>query len=161
MINMLAQLATLTTRLDDMQQYHGVVTPPANPSSGAIFKNGFARKVYTQLQLHHNNNFTAIADTGASHHYCHGKAPTTTFTSNAPPTMIDIANGERIQSIGQAKLLLPDLPPGTKDCHIMSNFTNNLLSMGRFCDAGCTVIFTGTDVKVINKNRDSHSPGVP
>jgi hypothetical protein len=141
----------LTTRLDGMQQYHGVVTPPANPSSGAIFKNGISSKVYTQSQLHHNNNFTAITGTGASHHYCHGKAPTTTFTSNAPPTMVNIANGKRIQSTGQAKLLLPDLPPGTEDCHIMSTFSNNLLSMGRFCDAGCTVIFTGTNVKVINK----------
>jgi hypothetical protein len=45
--NMLAQLATLTTRLDGMQQYHGVVTPPANPSSGAISKNGISRKMYT------------------------------------------------------------------------------------------------------------------
>jgi hypothetical protein len=99
----------------------------------------------------HKNNFTAIVDTGASHHYCHGRALTTTFTSNAPPTTVDIANGKRIQSIGQAKLLLPDLPPGTQDCHIMSTFTNNLLSMGRFCNAGCTVIFTRTNIKVINK----------
>jgi hypothetical protein len=47
MSNMLAQLAALTTHLDGMQQYHGVVTPPANPSSGAIFKSGISRKMYT------------------------------------------------------------------------------------------------------------------
>jgi hypothetical protein len=47
MSNMLAQLATMTTRLDGMQQYHGMVTPPANPSSGTIFKNGISRKMYT------------------------------------------------------------------------------------------------------------------
>ena len=104
-----------------------------------------------QPYLHYNNNFTAIANTGASHHYCHGRALTTTFTSTASPTLVNITNGQRIQSIGQAKLLLPNLPLGTKDCHIMSSFTNNLLSMSRFCDAGFTVIFTGTDVKVISK----------
>ena len=104
-----------------------------------------------QKNLHYNNNFTAIADTGASHHYLNGKAPTTNFTSTATPTSVTIADGKRIQSSGQAELLLPNLPPGTEDCHIMSSFTNNLLSMGRFCDAGCTVIFTDTDVKVLSK----------
>ncbi len=48
MSNMFAQLAALTTQLDGMQQYHGVVTPPANPSSGALFKNGISCKMYTQ-----------------------------------------------------------------------------------------------------------------
>ena len=99
----------------------------------------------------YNNNFIAIADTGASHHYLHGKAPTSNFNATGTPTSVNIANGQRIQSTGQAKLLLSNLPPGTKDCHIMTSFTDNLLSMGKFCDAGCTVIFTDTDVKVINK----------
>jgi hypothetical protein len=44
MSNMLAQLAALTTCLDGMQQYHGVLTPPKNPSSGGIFKNRISRK---------------------------------------------------------------------------------------------------------------------
>jgi hypothetical protein len=143
-----------------MEAAHATVVSDFETYTAAeIIYTAYATCSPPQLQLHHNNNFTAIADTGASHHYCHGRAPTTTFT--APPTMVNIANGECIQSIGQAKLLLPDLPLGTKDCHIMSTFTNNLLSMGRFCNAGCTVIFTRTDVKVINKFRDSHSPGVP
>ena len=88
-----------------------------------------------QPVAHPNHNFitttfTAIADTGASHHYCHGRAPTTNFTSDASLTTFNVDNGERIQSIGQVKLLLLDLPLGTEDCHIMSSFTNNLLIMG-------------------------------
>jgi len=104
-----------------------------------------------QNNLHYNNNFTAIANTGASHHYCHGRDPTTNFTPTATPTLVTIADGKRIQSSRQAELLLLNLPPGTEECHIMSSFTNNLLSMGRFCNAGCTVIFTGTNFKVLNK----------
>jgi len=99
----------------------------------------------------HNNNRTAIADTGASQHYLHGNAPISNFNINGTPTLVNTANGQSIQSTGQAKLLLPNLPPGSKDCHIMPSFTNNLLSMGKFCDAGCTVIFTDTEVKVIKK----------
>ena len=100
----------------------------------------------------YNINHTAIADTGASQHYLHDKAPTSNFNTNGIPTLVNIANGQSIQSTGQAKLLLPNLPPGSDDCHIMPSFTNNLLSMGKFCDAGCTVTFTDTDVKVNDKS---------
>ena len=99
----------------------------------------------------YNNNRTAIADMGASQHYLHGKAPISNFNANGTPTLVNTANGQSIQSTGQAKLLLPNLPPGSKDCHIMPSFTNNLLSLGKFCNAGCTVIFTDTNVKVIDK----------
>ena len=99
----------------------------------------------------YNINHTAIADTGASQHYLHDRAPTTNFNANGTPASVNIANGQTIQSAGQAKLLLPNLPPGTDDCHIMTSFTNNLLSMGKFCDAGFTVTFTASNVKVIDK----------
>ena len=101
-------------------------------------------------QLHNNSNFTAIADTGASHHYCHSGAPVHTFTTPTHPTTVTIANGDCITSSGHAKLLLPNLPPGTDHCHIMSTFPNNLLSIGRFCDANCKVVFTTIDVQVLD-----------
>ena len=53
MSNMLVQLAALTTRLDGMQQYHGVVTPPANPTTPpppALTTTPWVPKVYTQAQ---------------------------------------------------------------------------------------------------------------
>ena len=49
-------------------------------------------------------------------------------------------------------LALPDLPFGTSNVHIMPNFVNNLLSMGVFCDADCTVTFTKLTVTVVNKD---------
>jgi hypothetical protein len=58
-----------------------------------------------------NNNFSAIADTGASQHYLHGKAPISNFNANGIPASVNIANGQTIQSTGHAKLLLPNLPP--------------------------------------------------
>ena len=36
----------------------------------------------------------------------------------------------------------------------MQEFENNLLSMGLFCDAGCTVTFSKTDVKVFDKHNN-------
>jgi hypothetical protein len=40
------------------------------------------------------------------------------------------------------------LPKDTETGHIMPTFTNNLVSIGKFCDAGCTVTFTATKVTV-------------
>jgi hypothetical protein len=53
MSNILAQLAALTTRLDSMQQYHSVVTPPANPTTPpplASTTTPWVPKAYTQAQ---------------------------------------------------------------------------------------------------------------
>ncbi len=104
-----------------------------------------------QSPLNYNTNFTAIADTGASHHYCHGLAPVHSCNYSAPPTTVSIANGAHISSIGTAKLPLPNLPPGTEDCHVIPTFVNNLMSIGKFCDAGCKVVFTSSGVSVLNK----------
>jgi hypothetical protein len=56
MSNILAQLAALTTHLDGMQQYHGVVTPPADPTTPpplASTTTPWVPKVYTQAQALH------------------------------------------------------------------------------------------------------------
>ena len=55
-----------------------------------------------------------------------------------------------VMACGQATLMLPHLPQGTNTCHIMQSFSDNLLSMGQFCDADCTVVFTKTDAQVCN-----------
>ncbi len=100
--------------------------------------------------LHYNNNFTAIADKGASHHYCHTNAPVPNRDYNAPTTVVGIVDGNYCKSIATATLDLPDLPPGTASCHIMPSFVNNLLSMGVFCDADCSVTFTKHNARVTN-----------
>jgi len=102
-------------------------------------------------QLHYNSNFTTIADTGASHHYCHANAPVPQRNYHAPTTVVGLADGNVCKSIATATLDLPDLPPGTASCHIMPSFVNNLLSMGVFCDADCSVTFTKHTATVTNK----------
>ena len=65
--------------------------------------------------------------------------------------MVGLADGNFSKSIATATLDLPDLPPGTASCHIMPSFVNNLLSMGVFCDADCSVTFTKHTATVTNK----------
>jgi hypothetical protein len=39
-----------------------------------------------------------------------------------------------------------------REGHIMPSFAKNLISLGKFCNAGCTVIFTNADVKMHNNS---------
>lgn len=98
-----------------------------------------------------SNIDTAIADTGATTgHYLPPQAPITNINHNAGPTTVSTANGDLIHSLTTASLNLPNLPPGTNVGLVMQTFANNLLSMGVFCDAGCTVTFTGNDIAIYN-----------
>jgi hypothetical protein len=85
---------------------------------------------------------TAIADTGATNNYLMPEAPVSNINYNSTPTTVSIADGQLLHSSTTATINLPQLPPGTSTGTIMSTFSNNLLSMGVFCDAGCTVVFT-------------------
>ncbi len=69
---------------------------------------------------------------------------------NASPVTVGIANGKLLHLSTTATIDLPNLPPGTNAGIIMPTFANNLLSMGVFCDAGCTVVFTKEEVTVTN-----------
>jgi hypothetical protein len=139
---MIAEVQDLTNRLNNLF--------PEQLSSIENFTNNLVSSAIPS-QLHYNTNFTAIADTGASHHYCHTNAPVPQRNYNALPTVFGLANGNTCTSIAKATLDLPDLPPGTASCHIMPSFVNNLLSMDVFCDADCSVPFTKHTATVTNK----------
>jgi hypothetical protein len=81
------------------------------------------------------SNFTAIADKDVSGNYFMPSAAVTGVNYNAPPTTVSIANGGLLHSAAQAMLNLQNLPPDTGKGHIMNPFTNNLFSVGLFCNA--------------------------
>ena len=56
-------------------------------------------------------------------------------------------------STHEGELDLPMLPPAARHIHIVPDLAStSLLSMGQFCDAGCTVTFTATAVEVLYNN---------
>jgi hypothetical protein len=68
--------------------------------------------------------------------------------------MVMLPNGDRIQSSHEADLLFKDLPNGSLRAHLFPNLQRQaLLSMGVFCDAGCTATFTATTVKIIYQGK--------
>ena len=61
--------------------------------------------------------------------------------STAPPATIRTATGEIKTSTATARFNLPgNLPPEACTGHIIPGFTNNLISLGKLCDNGCTAV---------------------
>jgi hypothetical protein len=62
-------------------------------------------------------------------------------------------NGTTIQSSHTCNLLLTDLPPQSRQAHILPGLVHNsLISVGKLCDNGCSVTFTQDQVTV-SKNE--------
>jgi hypothetical protein len=58
-------------------------------------------------------------------------------------------NGTTIQSSHTCSLLLTDLPPQSRQAHILPGLVHNsLISVGQLCDNGCSVTFTQDQVMV-------------
>ncbi len=73
-----------------------------------------------------------------------------TNTDTAAPTItISTATGQSITSTAAAQLNMPTLPSDTaRHGNIMLGFTNNLVSIGRLCDEGCSAVFTKHAVNI-------------
>jgi hypothetical protein len=76
-----------------------------------------------------------------SGHFFILEAPITSINSTALTKIIITASGQLLQSSAIETLDLLQLPSGTNTSHIMPTFTNNLVSVGKFCGVGCTVTF--------------------
>jgi hypothetical protein len=85
----------------------------------------------------------AIFDSGTTGHYilcdtaCFDKRPT------SQPLTVTLPNGEKIKSTHEATLPFPNLPKKALEAHVFPGLNGQaLLSIGTFCDAGCTALFT-------------------
>jgi hypothetical protein len=91
----------------------------------------------------------AIADTGSTAHFATITAPVINQRTTVTPITIRNPNGSVMTSTHEAELDLPMLPLAARRVHIVPALAcPSLLSMGQFCDAGCTVHFTAEQVTV-------------
>ena len=94
-------------------------------------------------------NQTGIADTGATGHFLQPTAPHNQYTLSAPPIVVSIPNGKAMRSTQECQLQLDQLPAQARTGHILPGLArHSLISIGHFCDAGCTAEFTTNKVKV-------------
>ena len=96
--------------------------------------------------MHHA---AAIVDTGASDHYFTTAAHVQHINTTPPPVTICTATGKIKTFTATAQFDLPgSLPPEACTGHIIPGFTNNLVSLGKLCDNGCTAIIDKHTVTV-------------
>jgi hypothetical protein len=63
-------------------------------------------------------------------------------------------DGTAIQSAAQTSLHLPSIPASAQIVHLFPQFKNHsLLSIGQFCDVGCSAVFTKTNVTISDSNN--------
>jgi hypothetical protein len=80
--------------------------------------------------------------------YCSQKQRTQT------PLHVTLPNGQIIYSTHTAQLPFPKLPLAALQAHVFPQLKNHaLLSVGVLCDAGCTVTFDTTSVKILYNNE--------
>jgi hypothetical protein len=90
-----------------------------------------------------------IFDTGTTGHYILMDSNCAIKKTTTHPIQITHPNGAIIQSTHTAHLPFPALPTQALEAHVFPDLKNHaLLSIGVFCDAGCTVHFTDTSVQV-------------
>ena len=82
---------------------------------------------------------TTIINTGATDHYFTTATPLLHINTVAPPTTLGMVSGKACTSSATTRLAIPAIPM-LHACtgHIMPGFSNNLISLGKLCDAGCT-----------------------
>jgi hypothetical protein len=70
------------------------------------------------------------------------------------PIVVTLPNGSTISSTHEATLPFPDLPEHALLAHIFPDLHGHaLLSIGTFCDAGCTATFSATAVTINYQGR--------
>jgi hypothetical protein len=80
-------------------------------------------------------------------------APLVQMNNNAPITKIHTATGELKASSASALLAIRGLPTQqARTVHIIPGFTNNLLSLGKLCDADCTAYIDKNKLEVHNSH---------
>ena len=94
-------------------------------------------------------NHYAILDSGATDHYLH-KNPNPSHVSQAGynPVTVSLPNGNTLTSTQKCTLPLCAMNAQATSGHVIPNLNKSLLSIGKFCDANYTAVFTNKDVKI-------------
>jgi hypothetical protein len=99
-------------------------------------------------------NDTAIIDSGCTSNFFSATAPCSNKQEAHTTLNVNMPNGTMIQSSHTCGLLLAYFPPQARKAHILPGLVHNsLISVGQFCDNGCSVTFTQEQVTVSKNGK--------
>ena len=95
------------------------------------------------------SRFLAIADAGATGHFMMKNAPVINVKPAVNPINITLPDGKIIKSTHTCNLNIPWLPADMTEAHIVPGMTHSsLISIKKFCDGECMVMYNKYEVKV-------------
>ena len=96
----------------------------------------------------------AIADAGATGHFVMAGAPVINVKPTTNPIRITLPDGQSIMSTHTCNLNIPWLPVFMTKAHIVPGMAHSsLISIKKFCDGGCKVMYDENKVRVIYKGN--------
>jgi hypothetical protein len=97
---------------------------------------------------------TALLDSGCTSHFIKQDAPhNSKKQKNAPCLTVRLPKNATIKSSGTCTLCLPELNEAAKKVYTFNNLNENLISVGKLCDAGYDVHFDKDKAIVNNKEN--------
>jgi hypothetical protein len=129
------------------------ILPPVSNHSSTIV---VPPKSYLDALISNRPTASLKADTEATAHYIktadagilHVLSSTTTGPS------VRLPNNNTMQAQLSGHLPIENLPPTATKAHIFKKLQSaSLLSVGQLCDSDCTAVFTKTDLKIFDNNK--------
>ena len=95
-----------------------------------------------------------VADSGTTGHFCMKNAKVKNIRPATKPVTITILNGESIVSTHVCNLDISWLPDNLTEAHIVPDLAHStLISIKKFCDGGCRVIFDDCECRVYHNGQ--------
>ena len=92
----------------------------------------------------------AVVDPGASDNYWPDTYRGEAHNTNCTSTPVGTANGATIQLVATDRFPMAGVPAGACTCKKFIEVTLPLVSVGKLCQHGLTVVFNGTKVIVLD-----------
>ncbi len=98
------------------------------------------------------NKSFGIADSGTTDDFLLHNSPYTDLKVTNNPIKVIMPSGDSIASTHTCQVTIPGVEPGTRQGHILPELAHSLVSIGKFCDDGCTAVFSRDHCKIYRNN---------
>jgi hypothetical protein len=106
------------------------------------------------------NNETSLVESGCTGHYLLSNTPCLNKKVTSNPLTVRLPNGQTMESTHTAFLDIPELSKAASAAHIFPAMENNsLLPVGQLCDEGYSVLFSISEVAIMDSKQKSLMKG--
>ena len=142
---------------DNLRRYDNVANTTTTNQERAKLKKILNEALYAKIKARTQGVRSArwaIADAGATGHFVMAGAPVINVKPTTNPIRITLPDGQTIMSTHTCNLNIPWLPDFMTEAHIVPGMAHSsLISIKKFCDGGCKVMYDEYEVRVFYKGK--------